>query len=486
MKTNHYLLILLAVFFSACKVAEKEKAIVPPLFEVGGTPVSSDDFIYVYEKNNYNNKDISSREEIKDYLELYINFKLKIKEAEELGLNKSEAFNQELDGYKKQLARPYLTESQVTDSLVEEAYKRMKEEIKAAHILVSLNADSSPEDTLKAYKKIDNIRKQALKGGDFKALAREFSDDPYAENNSGDLGYFTALQMVYPFEDAAYKTPVGEISAPVRTRYGYHIIKVNDRRPSRGKIQVSHIMIRATEGMPTEDSLVARNKIFEIHQQLKSGGNWTDLAKQFSDDINTRNQGGQLPWFGTGNMIPEFEEAAYGLEGVGDISEPVKTAYGWHILKLDDKKELEPFEELSASIKSKVAKDSRSEMNKVALMKRLRKENNVVEYPEAINAALSKVDSTVFSNSKPLQENDKNLKAKLFSVQDSAYTTQQFYSYLKLNHRPENPTAPITANVLKQSYDKFFEEALLQYEESNLEEKYNDYRIIVNEYREGI
>lgn len=485
MKTNHYLILLFLLVVASCRVAEKEKAPITPLFQVGDTPVSSDDFLYVYEKNNYNNKEISSRDEIREYLDLYINFKLKIKEAEELGLNKSEAFNQELEGYRKQLARPYLTESQVTDSLVEEAYQRMKEEIKASHILISVNQDASPSDTLEAYEKIESIRKRALKEGNFNKLAKEYSDDPSAENNGGELGYFTALQMVYPFEDAAYKTPVGQISQPVRTRFGYHIIKITDRRPSRGKIQVSHIMIRATEGISAEDSISARNKIYEIHNKLLSGGNWMELAKQFSDDINTRNQGGKLPWFGTGNMIPEFEEAAYNLTSENDFSEPIKTVYGWHIIKLEGKKDLETFEELSAGIKAKVAKDSRSELNKIALIKRLKKENNVKEYPEVLADIIRNSDSTAIKSEKAMQQNDKLLKSTLFSIEDTAFTVQQFFIFQNKNQNPFNATTSV-ANNINQTYNKFLEDMLLQYEENNLEKKYNDFRIIVNEYREGI
>ncbi|CAN5139478.1 hypothetical protein BH23BAC1_BH23BAC1_01010 [soil metagenome] len=485
MKKNQFYFIILVFAFAACKVAEREKTETNPLFQVGDTPVSTDDFIYVYEKNNYNNKDLSNRDEIRDYLDLYINFKLKIKEAEDLGLNQSESFKAELEGYKKQLARPYLTESQVTDQLVQEAYERLQEEIKAAHILITVDPDADPADTLKAFQIISELREKAVKVDNFSELAYEYSQDPSAKTNYGDLGYFTALQMVYPFEDAAYETKVGKISLPVRTRFGYHIIKVKDRRPSRGKIKVAHIMIRATEGIPAEDSITARNKIYEIHNQLKSGSNWQELAQQFSEDINTRAQGGSLPWFGTGNMIPEFEEAAYALEEESDFSEPVKTVYGWHIIKFEEKKGLESFEELSSSLKAKVAKDSRSELNRAALLKRLKEENNFKEFPENINKYIEKADEKIFETDKIISSSENAHKEKLFSVGDSTFTVANFYTYLTTENQKAFKNISPNAYA-RQKYQKYVEESLLKYEEKNLEKKYDEYRQIVNEYREGI
>lgn len=480
MKKNHYIMLIL-LLLSACKVAEKEADSVP-LFQVGDMPVSREDFIYVYEKNNYNNKDLSDKEEIRNYLDLYINFKLKIKEAEELGLSKSEAFKEELDGYKKQLAKPYLTESQVTDQLVEEAYERLKQEIRAAHILISVSPEAAPEDTLKAYKRIQDIRERVQKGEDFTKLAEQYSEDPSAKTNGGDLGYFSALQMVYPFEEAAYSTQVGQVSEPVRTRFGYHILKVKDKRPSRGKVKVSHIMIRATEGISEEDSILARNKIYEIYKQLEAGAPWEDLVQQHSEDVNTRTQGGSLPWFGTGNMIPEFEEAAFKLDQEKDISEPVKTAYGWHIIRLDEKKGLESFEELSPSLKAKVAKDSRSELNKIALIKRLKEENNVKEnqdvFEKVVKGETTKPDTGVVTT------NIEDLSEVLFTIGDSAFTVQNFNAFYNKNLKTNRNS--INETFVRQQYNKFLEESLLAYEEAHLESKYDEYRLIVNEYREGI
>ena len=282
------------------------------------------------------------------------------------------------------MAKPYLTETSVTEQLAKQAYERLKEEVNAAHILIGIPGDGTPEDTLSAYEQAIAIRDQALNGSEFSTLASQHSKDPSAASNGGNLGYFSALQMVYPFEEAAYNTEIGAISQPVRTQFGYHLVNVLDRRPARGKVKVSHIMVRAAEGISDMDSLSASKQVNEIHQRLKNGGDWDQLCQQFSDDLTTRSKSGALPWLGAGDMnnIPTFEKTAFALDQIGEISSPVQTPYGWHIIRLDDKKELEPYETKAEELKQKIARDSRSELNQQALIKRLKSDNDFVAYPD--------------------------------------------------------------------------------------------------------
>ncbi|MDB5269183.1 MAG: peptidylprolyl isomerase, partial [Hymenobacter sp.] len=206
----------------------------PAVETLGTYPVPANEFAYVYRKNNSSAPDYGTRQSVSDYLDLYTNFRLKVLEAEQKGLDTTQAFKRELEGYRQQLAQPYLTEKSVTDQLVREAYDRMSQEVNASHILIRVAPDATPQDTLIAYQKIEKLRQQALSDTDFGQLARANSEDPSARENGGKLGYFTAMQMVYPFESAAYKTPVGQVSQPIRTRFGYHIIKVNDKRTAQG------------------------------------------------------------------------------------------------------------------------------------------------------------------------------------------------------------------------------------------------------------
>ncbi|WP_242923445.1 peptidylprolyl isomerase [Pontibacter liquoris] len=484
MRSNHLFVAASFVLLAGCTASKNSKTKEPVIATLGSEPISTAEFRYVYEKNNGGNADAYTSKSVTDYLDLYTNFKLKVKEAESRGLDTTTAFKRELEGYKEQLAQPYLTEKSVTDQLVKEAYARMQKEVNAAHILLTLPPDAAPEDTLAAYNRMLDLRKRALAGEDFGKLAQQYSQDPSAADNKGSLGYFTAMQMVYPFEDAAYKTPVGQISMPVRTRFGYHLIKVNDVRDARGEVRVAHIMVRATPGMPKADSLAAKQRIDAIYKRVKKGESWEKLTAEFSEDANSATNGGELPWFSTGRMIPSFEEAAYALQKEGDIAKPVLTPYGWHIIKLLEKRGLPPFEELEQNLRNKIAKDSRSELNKAAFLKRIKAEDNFTENAESKAAALAKATDELLKGAWTYNENDKTLKQPLFTIQGKPYTIGDFYTYVKAEQQPR-PTGT-AQHAMTLLYDAFVNKSLVAYEKANLENKYPDYRMLVKEYHDGI
>jgi peptidyl-prolyl cis-trans isomerase SurA len=316
----------------------------PVLLTIAGTPVSKDEFEKVYRKNNQK-LDSYDMKDLREYLELYINYKLKVKEAESLKLDTGITFINELKGYRKQLAQPYMSDKEVTDALIKEAYERLQKDVRASHILINLAPDALPKDTLEVYNRALKIRDMISRGADFEKVARDSSNDPSAKDNGGDLGYFTGMQMVYPFETAAYNTKPGNLSMPVRTKFGYHIIKVHDIREAQGEIKVAHIMVKLGSDASENYAATAKNKIDEIYSKLKSGEQFEDLAIKYSDDKGSAKNGGQLPPFGTGRMVPEFEKAAFDLKKDNDISVPVKTSYGWHIIKRLEKKDVPSFEQ---------------------------------------------------------------------------------------------------------------------------------------------
>ncbi|HEY4650090.1 MAG TPA: peptidylprolyl isomerase [Pontibacter sp.] len=484
MRSNHLLVAVAALALAGCTASKKNDSKEPAIATLGSQPISTSEFKYVYEKNNGGNDDAYTQQSVSEYLELYTNFKLKVLEAESRGLDTTTAFKRELEGYKDQLAQPYLTENSVTDQLVREAYERLKQEVNASHILITLAPDASPQDTLAAYNRVVEIRQRAQAGEDFAKLAREFSQDPSAADNGGHLGYFTAMQMVYPFENAAYKTAPGQLSEPVRTRFGYHLIKVHDKRAARGEIQVAHIMVRATPGMPKADSLAAKQRIDAIYKRVQRNENWNKLASEFSEDDNTANSGGILPWFGTGRMIPVFEDAAFALQKEGDVAKPVLTPYGWHIIKLVEKRGLPPYEDMEQNLRNKVAKDSRSELNKAVFLKRTRQENNFTEIPEAKTIAFGKANDELLKGTWTYEQNDKALKTTLFTIQGKPYTVADFFAYAKENQRPR--TSGTAEHALTLLYDNFVNKSLLDYERANLENKYTDFRMLVREYHDGI
>jgi peptidyl-prolyl cis-trans isomerase SurA len=485
-----FLALIPLIFVFACKsnkpaTTSNTKPQGTVLGTIGSDPILSDDFSYVYTKNNINAENAYAENSLKEYMNLYVNFRLKVKEAEALGLDTTAAFKSELDGYKKQLAAPYLTEKEVTQQLVREAYDRMKEEVRASHILILVKPDADPKDTLIAYNKIKNIRDKALKGENFDQLAKANSEDPSAATNSGDLGYFTALQMVYPFEDAAFKTPVGSISSIIRTRFGYHVLKVTARRPSQGEVRTAHIMIRYTTGGSTEDSLAAYRKIEEISKKLSADEPWATLVKTFSEDVQSKSKNGELPWFSTGRMVASFEDAAFALKNPGDVSKPVLTPYGWHIIKLLERKELAPFEEMEPTLKQKVNRDSRSELNKKAFLDRIKKEDEFKENTANVNATMLLADSTLTKGSWKYNADDvKNKKTVLFTIKNEPYSRLAFYEFIKAKQRARTDVTPIV--YMGQLYSQYVEETLTKWEENHLAEKYVDYRMLVKEYRDGI
>ncbi|GAB3198689.1 peptidyl-prolyl cis-trans isomerase SurA [Pontibacter aydingkolensis] len=483
MRSNH-LLVAAALLVAGCTATKKNDSKEPAIATLGTEPISTTEFQYVYEKNNAGNDDAYTRENVTDYLNLYTNFKLKVKEAESRGLDTTMAFKRELEGYKEQLAQPYLSEKSVTDQLVKQAYDRLSQEVNASHILLTLQQDAAPEDTLAAYNKAVELRQRALSGEDFGKLAQAHSQDPSAADNKGNLGYFTSMQMVYPFEDAAYKTPAGQISMPVRTRFGYHLIKVNDKRQARGEVKVAHIMVRATPGMPKADSLAAKQRIDAIYKRLQRNESWDKLAAEFSEDANSAQNGGDLPWFGTGRMIPNFEDAAFALNKEDEITKPLLTPYGWHIIKLIDKRGLPPFEDMEQNLRNKIAKDSRSELNRAAFLKRIKAENNFTEVAATKAAALSKANAELLQGKWSYDTNDKTLNQPLFTIQGKPYTVGNFYTFVKEQQRPRTTGTPEYA--MSTLYDAYVDKSLVEYERANLENKYTDYRMLVKEYHDGI
>jgi peptidyl-prolyl cis-trans isomerase SurA len=289
--------LLLGVLLMTSVATFAQKNTKEVLFTIDQKPYYTDEFKRVYNKNLDLVKD-ESQKDLNQYLELYIGYKLKISKAYELGLQNGTAYINELKSYRNQLSKNYLTDTKVTKELVDEAYKRSLKEIKASHILVLVDENASPADTLAAYKKISTIRDRAVKGENFGELAFSSSEDPSAKENKGELGYFSTFRMVYPFESAAYTTKKGEISKIVRTRFGYHILNVEDIRDNRGELSAAHIMITVDKSASEEEQAKAKNTIDDIYKKLQQGEDFATLAKQFSQDKSSAPKGGVLNKFG--------------------------------------------------------------------------------------------------------------------------------------------------------------------------------------------
>ncbi len=470
--TKQFVLLALFGFLTLTTFAQKETVLT-----IGGEDVSLEEFENIFRKNNREEK--VTKEALDEYMELFINFKLKVLEAKSQGRDQTKEFKKELANYRKQLARPYLTDSELLDELVKEAYDRKKVEVKAAHILVNCSPNASPEDTLKAYNKILKIRNRILNGEDFTKVAKETSEDPSVKQNGGELGYFSAFQMVYPFESAAYNTPVGGISEIVRTRFGYHILKVEDKRPARGELRVAHIMVKVKN---PKDDTPEKRKIDDIYQQLLEGKDFADLALRYSDDSSTKRKGGELPWFGTGKMIPEFEDQAFALKNNGDFSKPFRTEHGWFIVKRLDYRPVSTFEKAKKELKTKVSRDSRSELTKQSFINKLKEEYGFKKNDKNIQALRALATNDLYAGKLDV---DNAMRGKeLFVLNNKKYTVNDFLTTL--------PKKPIRTKVktpkifFDEKMHEFINQSILDLEDSKLEEKHTAFRLLMNEYRDGI
>ena len=453
------------------------------IFQVADEKVTVDEFLTVYNKNNYENKK-ATEEDLREYLDLYVKFKLKVKEAYSHGMDTNQAFISELAGYRTQLAQPYLTDKSTNESLLKEAYDRMQFEIKARHVLLRLSENASPKDSLKVFKRIDQLRRRVLKGESFEKVASEFSEDPSAADNGGNLGYFSALRMIYPFENAAYTAKIDEVSPIFRTRFGYHFLKVEDKREARGEIKCAHIMVSAREGEPQEKFEMAQEKINEIYKLvLSKEQSFSELAKQYSEDPATAGSGGELPFFSSGRMVESFEEVAFNLKSDGDISKPVQTKYGYHIIKRIAKKGIPPFEEARLDLKAKIERDSRAYLNRNRLISTLKEQYRVQIFPKPISKLISFVDTT-FMEGKWSSEKAGTFKETVLSISGKEFGQLDFANYIQ-----RNQSASVEGDqtiILQKMFNRFQDDAIIDYEDSRLEAKYPDFKALMKEYKDGI
>ncbi len=458
------------------------------LFTIGGAPVSVGEFKYIYEKNNASDKNLYNEKSVKEYLNLYINFKLKVREAHEEGLDTLSKFKAEYYKYRSQLAQPYLTDRSVTDKLLDEAYERKKYEVRASHILIPVAPDAAPKDTLAAYNLAMAIHDSIVNNGkDFEKMARKYSKDPSVAANGGNLGYFTVFQMIYPFESGAYSLgDSGSVSKPIRTQFGYHIIKITGKIPYRGDILVRHILINSPPTDSPEKQKLAKEKIDSIYSLLKSGrATFSDLAKQYSENMQSKNNGGELPRFNDFSpQIPQaFKDHAFALKHDGDISAPFKFEAGWDIIQRVDIKPLPPRKELEEEIKQKVARDSRSEMSRDAALAKFKSQLKFKEVHGAESKFARLVDTSLLKGHWVINPKISTSK-KMFSFDDKQFTQMDFAVYLQKMQVPDRYKDIDFA--LRQYLNNFENKEIYAYIDANLEKEHPEFKNVANEYKEGI
>jgi peptidyl-prolyl cis-trans isomerase SurA len=450
----------------------------PVLMTINNKPVLKSEFEYIYNKNNTNNS--LDKKTLEEYVDLFINFKLKVEEAKAQGIDTTKSFITELSGYRSQLTKPYLTDSKVDEALIREAYDHSKEDIDISHILIRIPQNATPADTLKAWNEINAVYKR-LQKEDFAKIAKEVSQDQSAEQNGGHIGWISAFRTVYPFEKMAYNTPVGSISKPVRTAFGYHIVKVQDRRNSLGEVLVAHIMIFTTKGDEAANKK-AKVSIDSLYQRVLAGDDFGMLANKYSNDKGSSTKNGELPWFGTGRMVPEFENAAFALKEKGEVSKPIQSPYGWHIIKLIDRRGLASYDELKPELERKIKRDERANMGQQAFLAKSRIENNFRLNADNLKEFYKVLGNHKLNDSVFIADAAK-LSNPLFSFADKNYSQSDFAKFLKKNSMSEKS---ISSEIINEKLDAFADAELLAYEDAQLEKKYDDFRFLMQEYHDGI
>ena len=464
------------------------------LMTIAGKKVFVSEFMNIYQKNNVKGETIDKKS-LDEYLDLFINFKLKVKQAEELGLDTVSSFRNELNGYRDQLAKPYFTDEATLNRLIQEAYDREKTDLRASHVFFRLKPDATPADTLVAYKNAMAAREKIMKGTSFEAVAVEVSEDPSAKDreatqqhpflkgNKGDLGFFAVFDMVYAFENGAWNTETGKVSMPVHTEYGYHLIKVTARRPALGKVTVAHIFLSIPKNATAEDSARVQKRIDSVYAKLNGGASFEDVVKIYSDDKGSAAKGGVLPAFGVNRMVPEFVEAIYTLNNVGDFTKPILTTYGWHIVKLIDRKGQRPLDEEKPELKQRIMKDNRGDQTREVVIARIRSEYGITENPEGLKAFYNVVTDSIFFGKWKASLADA-LTGMIFKIGNMTFLQKDFADYLASTQRKQEKQ-DIKAYVNK-TYNAFKDESLLKFENSQLEQKYPEFKALMGEYRDGI
>ncbi len=457
-----------------------------PLFNIDSTSYYSDEFVRVYNKNLDLVKD-DSQKDLDKYLELFIGYKLKVQKAYKLGLNDNVKYKNELMSYRTQLAKNYINDSKVTNELVEEAYERINKEVKASHILVLVDESALPEDTLKAYKKILKVQQLLKEGKDFEKVAVEYSEDPSVKDNKGNLGYFSAFRMVYPFENAAFNTSVGKFSAPFRTRFGYHIVKVTDARKNRGEVTVAHIMILKPTSSEVSLHEKAKETIDDIYKKIQQGEIFESLANQFSEDKSTSGKGGVLQRFGSGQLASEkFEDVAFSLKDKNEISKPFQSQFGWHIIKLIDKYPVQSIQEMRNELVNRVKKDERSLLITNSLATKLREKYSFTKNDKLLQKINKLVTEDFYSQTWQMPENKDELNKEIAIInKDKKLYSLPFIKYIFSQQKSNIKIKPIKA-LVDHLFNKWMDSQLIQYYDDNLENEFVEFKNIVEEYRDGL
>ena len=511
------LIALVFGFMALAAAAQKPASTDRVIFEIDGNPIMQSEFLRDFKHSIGQSQDAPTtactyekRQKLEEYVQLFVNFRTKLVDAHNQGLDTSAAISRELAGYRDELAAPYLIDSLSLVRLLREAYDRNHYAVRAAHILIKLKKNASPADSLQAYNKAMEVYQRAIGGADFLQLAREISEDQSARDivdpdrkavtskgNSGDLGYFTVFNMVYPFESAAYELTPGQISKPVRSSFGYHIIKLIDKVPYYGKSSIQHIWV-------SDETPNAENKIRDAYHKIQTGSNFGVVARSYSDDRGSATNGGLLPDLAINQMPPEYVKLISQLP-VEAYSEPFHTEYGWHIIRVVKKEQIPSFEEMAPYYRQRLSRDQRSSVPQSIFVDNMKvryhfedytqmlraekpprgSKGKVIALPVAtLNEAVAAMTDSVFRKRWHYADSMITDLSPLFAIGDRKFNARDLLRYIESNQRVEREYD--YATYVQNRYNDFISQEVLRYADSRLEQDNADFSALLQEYRNGL
>lgn len=449
------------------------------LFSVGDTDVKRSEFEYVYRKNNFIEKNNFSKSSIEDYLTLYISFRLKVKEALSLGYAESERFKDEFTAYEQQLLNSYV-DKEILDNILLQEYNRSKKDVELSHIFISFTNDST---RLLADKKINeiytNIKDKKLTFEE----ATKLSDDANTKFINGYLGWYNAYQIALPeIEDAAYRLQVGQYSEPVLTKYGWHIVKLNNTREARPKIKVA-IIKKLIPLNPTEQSMKAiEDTMSRIAKMLEEGKPFGELVKIYSEDENSKKFNGELDWFGINTYTSIFEETAYSLKNIGDISKPIKTKTAWYIIKKMDEAKPQTFEDSKTLLRTKLQNSSLYEKALKDFINQKKAEYNFVAFNKNISIFKKYLENFIGNFTFKYKDTFPNLI--LYKMNNDEYDMNRIG--LAIEKIYYTSVAPLSKSRIDVLYDEIEKNNIINKYKKDIQQNNAEYKMLIQEYKEGI
>lgn len=447
--------------------------------------VTLDEFKRIYLKNSIKDDELLTQDAVEDYLNLFINFKLKVYEAMQLGMDKQSEFTNELKKYRDQLAEPYLVDQSYSEQLYREAYERMFKIIKASHILLQLPQSPTPEDTLTVYNKALELKKKLEDGEPFYLIALKYSQDPSSKTTLGQVGYFSSMRMVYPFENAAYNTPVGQYTNPVKTQFGYHIIHVTDKIDIQGPIDVSYIAVRSKREDLGKETNTALEKINAAYDSLSNGVSIERAVRLFTEDKSSLPNNGLIRKHEAGRMFPDFDSIAWRLNE-NEFSKPFYSPYNnaWFIVYVNKKYDNPSYEEALDMIKRKIDRMPHSYMKSKSLATKLLGEYKAVRQTKAFDIAVDSLAEIHKRQQQYSKEADEYMNQPILIIQDTFKIAQsEFMKFInaKIKLKIDN-----MKGLCETNWQEFVERSIINYENQILHIKYPEFRYTVQEYHDGI